>query len=116
MSLARPNGRFDFDASVATDVLKYVLLAKQAADPQEDTQFVYPDDVKMDIAVVVGQAHYTVQLADVPGLLAANGENYAFTVATVDSAGNVSDFAPTQFVAVDETPPGPPQNFTFTAG
>lgn len=113
MSLVKPKGVFKWDKSVATDVVQYNLYAKPA-DSGGNTQMT-PEDLKFTVPAVIDQANYSLNLADIPGLLGANGEQWGFAVASQDASGNVSDFSPVQLVTLDETAPDTPPNFTFSA-
>lgn len=113
MSLVKPKGTFKWDRSTAVDVTQYLLFAK-VADAGADTQLAQ-EDLKFTTPAIVDQANYSINLADIPGLLGANGEQWAFAVASQDASGNVSDFSPVQLVTLDETAPDVPPNFTFSA-
>ncbi len=115
MSFVRPTGKFRWNASLAPDVVQYNIYGKQAdADPPSDTQLTLAD-LKFTIPAVPGQAEYEVNLADIPGLVGANGETYVFAVASQDAAGNISDFSQLAVFPLDATAPDAPGNFTFVA-
>jgi hypothetical protein len=114
MSLIKPKGKFNWQASTAADVVQYNLYGKQAdADPPESTVLA-PENLLYSIPVVAGQTDYSINLSDIPGLLGANGENFVFSVASQDGSGNVSDFSNVAVIPLDETPPDAPTNFTYT--
>ena len=114
MALVKPKGKFSWTASAATDVVQYNLYGKQAdADPPENTEL-KPENLLHSITAVPGQTNYEVNLADIPGLVGANGENYVFAIASQDGSGNVSDFSNVAVIPLDETPPDAPTNFTYS--
>lgn len=110
MSMVKPKGKFRFQASDAGDVTQYNLYGKQ-----DDGTDLTQENLLMSIPAVNGQVDYEINIADIPGLVGANGENFVFAVASQDSSGNISDFSEKQTVPLDETPPDAPKNFTYSA-
>lgn len=113
--LTKPLGSFTFsaakndDGSIDASVLQYNIYGKQG-----DASVTFaPEDLKFAVAAVADQAQYTVNLGDIPGLLGANGENYAFAVAAQDHAGNVADFSNVQSFPLDEKAPNAISDFTY---
>jgi len=91
------------------DVVQYNIYGLPAtATPPESTP-IDLSNLLTFVPVVTGQAHYTLDLATIPGLLAANGEPYIFAVAAQDGAGNISDFSNVTVITLDETPRTRPQ-------
>ena len=113
--LTRPLGSFTFSASktddgaIDTSVTEYGIYGKQG-----DASVTFAaEDLKFSVPAVADQETYTVNLADIPGLLGANGENYAFAVAAKDGAGNVADFSNVQSFPLDEKAPNAISDFLY---
>jgi len=116
MSLIRPKGKFTFSAAKLDDgttidpsVVSYNFYGAPSAP-----DFV-PEDLKFSVPAVTDQATYEIDLADVPGLLGANGETYMFAVAAVDGAGNVADYSNRAEFPLDEKAPNAIADFAYTA-
>ncbi len=115
MSQQRPNGRFTWNASTATDVIQYNIYAKLAdTDPPENT-VLSQTDLAYSLPAIEGQATYTVDLDSIHGLDGANGAQFVFAAAAEDGAHNISDFSNVQVVAIDNSPPDAPTGFTYAA-
>lgn len=115
--LTRPLGIFTFsaarndDGSIDNSVGQYNLYGK----PGDENASFDPTDLKYSIEAVADQPTYSVDLGLIPGLLATNGENYAFAVAAQDRAGNIADFSNVQSFPLDEKAPNRITDFAYVA-
>lgn len=121
----RPHGKFTFSAAKLDDgttidssLSGYNIYGVQAdaSLPNPADTPIGPQNLLTSTPYVADQESYEVQLGDIPGLQAANGQNYVFAVAAVEaSTGNVAPFSNLLVVAVDETAPNAIADFAFSA-
>jgi hypothetical protein len=122
MSKIRPLGKLQFSKSAAADVIAYNLYGApvpKKTDGTDDTppvldysanflgQFPAPDATQETVVI---------DLSTVNGLMAADGEDFVFAVASQDAAGNISDMSATVIHPLDETPPDAPTNLVWIDG
>lgn len=119
MSQVRPLGRLKFAKSVATDVVAYnlygVAVAKNAdGTPGRPPALDYAKNLLGSFpAPAATEANVVIDLAGINGLAVSDGQTYEFAVASVDSAGNISDFSASITHPLDQTPPDAPTGLVW---
>ena len=116
MSRIRPLGILQFNKSNAADVRGYNLYGKAVAantDPST-VAFDYDKDLLQQFpAPDASQPVVQIDLSQVNGLTASDGGSYAFAVAAVDQANNISDFSGAIIHPLDATAPDAPTNLQW---
>lgn len=116
MSRIRPLGILQFSKSNAVDVIAYNLYGKPVASDVDaaSVAFDYDKDLLQQFpAPDASQSVVQIDLSKVNGLTASDGGNYAFAVASVDQANNISDFSAAIIHPLDATAPDAPTNLQW---